>query len=316
MNSDSVFVHPQGLCESKNVGSNTRVWAFAHILPGASIGADCNICDHVFIENQVRVGNRVTIKCGVQLWDGITLEDDVFIGPNATFTNELYPRSKVYPENYAETRVCAGASIGASATILPGLTIGRKAMVAAGAVVTRSVPANAVVVGNPARITAYVDSHMKPNAATIFNGFDGPRENDVINSEVSGVTIHRLPLITDLRGSLSVGEFGNHVPFPVQRYFLVFDVPSAETRGEHAHYDCHQFLICVKGSLAIVVDDGKQRREIHLNRPNIGVHVAPRVWGILYKFSQDAVLMVLASHHYDSADYIREYDKFLDVVNQ
>jgi len=150
------FKHPQAIVESPKIGDNTRVWAFAHILPGAQIGRDCNICDHVFIENDVAVGNRVTIKSGVQLWDGVILEDDVFIGPNATFTNDLFPRSKRYPEQFEKTIVHQGASIGANSTMLAGVKIGRYAMVAAGAVVTRDVPLNAIVRGNPARVTGYV----------------------------------------------------------------------------------------------------------------------------------------------------------------
>lgn len=153
----SFYAHPQSLCESKNIGKNTRIWAFAHILPNAVLGEDCNICDHVFIENDVKIGSRVTVKCGVQLWDGTVIEDDVFIGPNATFTNDIFPRSKVYPETFLKTIVKKGASIGANATILPGLTIGENAMVGAGAVVTKSVPDNAIVVGNPARVTGYVN---------------------------------------------------------------------------------------------------------------------------------------------------------------
>jgi UDP-2-acetamido-3-amino-2,3-dideoxy-glucuronate N-acetyltransferase len=136
----SVFIHPAALCESPSIGDGTRVWAFAHVLPEAVIGEDCNICDGVFVENDVRVGNRVTVKSGVQLWDGITLEDDVFVGPNATFTNDLYPRSRVRLDGYLRTVVERGASIGANATILPGLTIGAGAMVGAGSVVTRDVP--------------------------------------------------------------------------------------------------------------------------------------------------------------------------------
>ncbi len=94
------MVHPQGLCETTHVGEGTRIWAFSHVLPGASLGRDCNICDHVFIENDVVLGDRVTVKCGVQLWDGLRIEDDVFIGPNATFTNDRFPRSKQYPERF------------------------------------------------------------------------------------------------------------------------------------------------------------------------------------------------------------------------
>ena len=151
-------LHAAALVEpGATIGSGTRVWAFAHILGGARIGSDCNICDHTFIENDVVIGDRVTIKCGVYLWDGLRIEDDVFIGPNATFTNDRFPRSKQYPDEFPQTILEKGASVGANATILPGLRIGRGAMVGAGAVVTRDVPPNAVVVGNPARIKSYVE---------------------------------------------------------------------------------------------------------------------------------------------------------------
>jgi acetyltransferase-like isoleucine patch superfamily enzyme len=146
------FIHPQALCETSHVGDDTRIWPFAYVLAGARIGRDVNICSHVFIEDEVVVGDRVTIKSGVQLWNGVEVEDDVFIGPNATFTNDLFPRSKQRPETWARTRVCRGASIGANATILAGTTIGENAMVGAGAVVTGDVAPDTVVAGNPARV--------------------------------------------------------------------------------------------------------------------------------------------------------------------
>jgi len=138
--------------QSKQIGEGTRVWQYVVILPGAVIGRDGNICSHCFIENKVVVGDRVTVKCGVQLWDGVTLEDDVFVGPNATFTNDLNPRSRNASVTMLPTLVKKGASIGANATILPGLTIGEGAMVGAGAVVTKDVPPRTLVVGNPARV--------------------------------------------------------------------------------------------------------------------------------------------------------------------
>lgn len=144
--------------QSHQIGLATRIWQFVVILPNARIGADCNICSHVLIENDVIIGNRVTVKSGVQLWDGLRIEDDVFIGPNVTFTNDPFPRSKQYPPAFPVTMVKAGASIGGGATILPGVTIGHGAMVGAGAVVTKSVPDNAVVVGNPARIVRYLQN--------------------------------------------------------------------------------------------------------------------------------------------------------------
>ena len=163
------FQHPQALVETTAIGAGTRIWAFVHVLPGAVIGGDCNICDHVFIENDVRVGDRVTVKCGVQLWDGVTLEDDVFVGPNATFTNDRRPRSSVRREPFDRTVVRQGATIGANATILPGVVIGSHALVGAGAVVTRDVPDFAQVVGNPARITGYVDRDGTPRDLSLIH---------------------------------------------------------------------------------------------------------------------------------------------------
>ena len=149
-------IHEKAICETKTIGPNTRVWAVAHILPNANIGDECNICDGVFIENDVVIGDRVTIKCGVQIWDGIEIEDDVFIGPNATFTNDKFPRSKIYPEQFAKILVKSGASLGANCTILPGITIGTDAMIGAGAVVTKDVPDHALMTGVPAKQTGWV----------------------------------------------------------------------------------------------------------------------------------------------------------------
>jgi acetyltransferase-like isoleucine patch superfamily enzyme/dTDP-4-dehydrorhamnose 3,5-epimerase-like enzyme len=306
-------VHPQGLCESESIGAGTKVWAFAHVLPGAVIGRDCNICDHVFIENDVVVGDRVTIKCGVQLWDGLRVADDVFIGPNVTFTNDLFPKSKQRPAEFAKTTLEEGSSVGANATILPGISIGRNAMVGAGAVVTRSVPPNAIVHGNPARIQGYASEMPKAIGA----GNRGKQQDASIDvSHVEGVTIHQLPSFEDIRGRLVAAEMADVLPFRPARFFLVHAVPSSEVRGEHAHRKCHQFLVCVKGSVHVVVDDGTRRQEIVLDRPEIGIHVKPLVWGTQYKYSADAVLLVFASHPYDANDYIRDYDKWLEALKQ
>lgn len=152
------FVHPDGRCESDDVGAGTRVWAFAHVLPGARVGRDCNICDHAFVEGGASIGDRVTVKNGVLVWDGVTVEDDVFLGPAVVFTNDLQPRAKIKKGRlqFTPTLVREGATIGANATIVCGTTIGANAFVAAGAVVTRDVAPHALVRGNPARQVGWV----------------------------------------------------------------------------------------------------------------------------------------------------------------
>lgn len=151
------FLHPQALCDSPNIGRATRIWAFSHVLAGARIGEDCNICERCFIENDVIIGNRVTIKSGVDIWDATVIEDDVFIGPSAAFTNNPMPRSKQYLTEHPKIIIRQGASIGANATLLPGIEIGREAMIGAGAVVTKSVPPYAVMKGNPARVARFLE---------------------------------------------------------------------------------------------------------------------------------------------------------------
>lgn len=149
---DTAFVHPgASVGDGVSIGEGTRVWQFVVVLPGARIGRDCNLSAHTLVEGDAVLGDRVTLKSGVYVWDGIVLEDDVFCGPNATFTNDKRPRSKVHPDGFPRTSVGRGASIGAGAVILPGLTIGEGAMIGAGAVVTRDVPAGEVWAGNPAR---------------------------------------------------------------------------------------------------------------------------------------------------------------------
>lgn len=146
------MIHPTAICDSKNIGNGTKVWAFAHILEGAKIGKDCNICDFVFIENEVSIGDRTTVKSGVQLWDGVVIGSDVFIGPNVTFTNDKYPISRNSSFTKLVTVVEDFVSIGANATILPGITIGKNSIVGAGSVVTKNVPVGMTVTGNPAEV--------------------------------------------------------------------------------------------------------------------------------------------------------------------
>lgn len=154
----SYYKHPQALVETEEIGENTRIWAFVHILPKVIIGSDCNICDHCFIEQGVKIGNRVTVKSGIYIWEGVNIEDDVFLGPNVVFTNDQRPRSKQYKDPQI-TQINKGASIGANSTILAGVTIGKYAMSGIGSVITRDIPNHALVYGNPAKIKGWVDEY-------------------------------------------------------------------------------------------------------------------------------------------------------------
>jgi acetyltransferase-like isoleucine patch superfamily enzyme/dTDP-4-dehydrorhamnose 3,5-epimerase-like enzyme len=308
----SYFKHEFALVESTMIGDGTRVWANAHILPRAIVGSACNICDGVFVENDVRIGDRVTLKCGVQIWDGIELEDDVFVGPNASFANDPFPRSGLHPETYARTLVRKGASIGANATLLPGITIGRHAFIAAGAVVTGDVPAYAVVKGNPARVSAWVDRTdtgkriipHKPERMVIGRA----------DCTVPGVSVYVMPELKDKRGSLCFAQLGQCLPFEVKRFFIISSVPTHQVRGGHAHKRCHQYLVCPEGTCSVVVEHLGKNEELILDDPCVGLHLAPGVWSFQYKFSSDAVLLVLASEEYSEDDYYRDYDEYLEAI--
>lgn len=151
------MIHPLSDCQNKNVPESSNIWQYCVVLPGAQIGENVNICSHCFIENDVKIGNNVTIKCGVQVWDGIELEDNVMIGSNVTFTNDMYPHAKNKDWKLLRTKVCKGATVGAGATLLPGITIGERAFIAAGSVVTKDVPAGELWMGNPAKFYKKVD---------------------------------------------------------------------------------------------------------------------------------------------------------------
>jgi UDP-2-acetamido-3-amino-2,3-dideoxy-glucuronate N-acetyltransferase len=156
-----MFIHPLSDVQSNNIGEGTRIWQFAVVLKEATIGRNCNICAHTLIENDVVLGDNVTVKSGVYIWDGTTIGNNVFIGPCATFTNDKMPRSKIYPEAFARITIEDHASIGANATLLPGITIGKHAMVGVGAVVTKDVPDYAVVVGAPAKVVRYIKQNTQ-----------------------------------------------------------------------------------------------------------------------------------------------------------
>lgn len=310
---NSFFKHKLSDVQATKIGKNTTIWQFVTVLSGATIGNNVNICANCFVENDVTIGDRVTIKSGVQVWDGVTIENDVFVGPNVSFTNDRFPRSKNHPSSFSKTIVKQGASLGAGAVILPGIEIGANAMIGAGAVVTKSVPPNAIVKGNPARITGYVNaprddvdfSHELSSQLT---------SGDKKELPVHGVFVKQFWSTSDARGRLAVGNAKEEIPFSLKRFFLVFDVPSSEIRGEHAHRECEQFLVCVAGECSIILDDGQKRCEVRLNDATKGIYIPPMVWAVQYKHTSDAVLLVFASHPYDETDYIRSYSEFQQLI--
>jgi len=244
---------------------------------------------------------------GAYVAPGVEVGGNVYIGPNAV----VLAHAESSPE--AMTKLHEGSEVGANATVYPGVTIGVKAKVMPGSVVSRSVPPLAIVEGNPARITGYIETpgrqptdYLRPDPVSL----------ETHASRVKGVSIHNLRMVSDLRGNLSVGEFEREIPFPPCRYFLVFDVPTAETRGEHAHLHCKQFLVAVKGSVSVVADDGETREEFVLDSPHVGLYLPPMTWGIQYRYSSDAVLLVFASEYYNPKDYVRDYGDFLELVRR
>ncbi len=252
-----------------------------------------------WIDPTVLLPPDVVIKRGAYLPAGLVLEEGCHIGPNVAFADG------------SPTVVKKGVRIGANATLQAGITISARAVVRPGAVVQHSVPSGAIVEGNPAVIVGYVDAVRDP--ASALQAAIPPRGPKVEATQVRGVTLHQFPVVPDLRGNLSVGEFERQIPFIPSRYFVVYGVPSREVRGEHAHHRCHQFLICLRGSCAVVADDGAHKTEVLLDAPHVGLYLPPMTWGIQYQYSPDAMLLVFASHRYDAADYIREYDEFLAI---
>ena len=304
------YRHPQSLVESKRIGKGTRIHAFARISQGAEIGCNTTVSEHVYVAGDVVLGDRVTVHCGVQLWDGLLVDDDVVIGPNATFSNETPAGGVDKWDAHAVTHIARGATIGANATVLSGLAIGQCAVIRPGAVVTHGVPAYAIVSGNPSQIVGYVWT-SGPESEKRFN----PTQDETSNRlRVKGASLVRFPKVVDLRGMTTFAEIEKHLPFVATRFFVVSDVPSREIRGEHAHKTLHEFLVCLKGSFAVMLDDGVVRDEVAMDSPTLGLHVPPQVWRVVYKYSPDAVMLSLCSHVYDPDDYIRDYSEFLAFV--
>jgi len=308
-----VDVHSTAILESDSIGAGSRIEAFSRVMHGAVVGAHSVIGEHVVVETDVHIGRHVHVGQGVRLCNGARVEDDVRIGANVAFAGDASPDRQREATQAVQTLLKRGAVVGPNSTIHQGVTIGARAQVTAGAVVYKDVPSNAIVAGNPARITGYVD--------TVNAKIDARERRDPVDADkplpallTAGSRLVRLPRIVDLRGALSFGEIGAHLPFVPKRFFAIYDVAAREVRGEHAHRELQQFLVCLKGSCVVVLDDGRARDDVALETPQIGLYIPPLVWGIQYLYSSDAVMLVLASDVYSASDYIRNYDEFLALV--
>ncbi len=292
-------VHPAALVETDAVPPGTTVGAHSRIGREVEFAGACAIGGQTVLDGSVRVAAGVEIGPHAYLHGPLSIETAVRVGAKCCIDASGGP-TIVLGE---------GAVVGANATIWPGVSVGKRARIEPGSVVTKNVPAMAVVAGNPAQIVRYCGTSSAPAEARMAAAGD-----DIIATPIRGVTLRRLPLHEDLRGNLTFGEAQRHVPFPVRRYFLTFDVSSEQVRGEHAHRALQQFLVCVHGRVHIVADDGANQADFLLDRPNLGIHIPPMVWSVQYRFSADAVLLALCSDHYDPADYIRDYAEFLELV--
>ena len=288
---------------------DTPIWTgpFVEISAEAQVGEGCRFGSHCHVQAGAEVGANVEVEGGVILHDGVVIEDEVNIGANVVFVRSATDLEK------KKTRIRRGSQIGGNATLAAGVTVEEQAVVEPGSVVIHSVQPHAIVSGNPARVIGFRGA----SATVDVEGRESRMvEGGGVTSRVRGVRCYELPFISDPRGNLTVGEFERTLPFQPRRYFITFDVPNARIRGEHAHRTCEQFLVCVRGSCAVVVDDGRQREEILLDRPTLGVHVPPMIWATEYKHSSDSTLMVFASHYYDPDDYIRDYSDFIALIER
>ena len=298
----STFIDPSARFEAEDLGAGSRVLAFTRVGRGVKIGRNCAIHDHAVLVGDVTLEDDVAVQMSARLLGSVHLEQGVAVGAGA-----LVGAGSLDGEP-SKSIVHRFASIGVNATVLPGVVIGRRAVVEPGSVVTENVPANAVVTGNPATIVSYVDTGDDETPSEMTTAV---LLADVGNTRVRGVTLHGLTHARDLRGTLTAAEFAA-LPFAPRRFFTVYDVPSESVRGAHAHRECSQFLVCLAGSVSCLVDDGATRDEVRLENPAIGLHIPPMIWGTQWRYTRDALMLVLASNPYDPDDYIRDYEEFLE----
>jgi len=297
----SPFIDESARIIDSVVGTGSHVGIGSILRDGVRVGENCRIGDYVLVEGEVSISDGVEIESFSHIRGPVTMGMHVRVGSHSCIGG---PHEGVI-------EIQTSVTIGAHATIMSPSRIGEFAIIEAGAVVMKNVPSNAVVAGNPAKIVRYQHAASCPTLPAYPQEVEG-----VTHTSIPGVNIFHMPVFEDLRGNLSVGEIGKHIPFEVKRYFLTFEVESEEARGEHAHRTLHQLLLCVHGRVHILADNGRVREEFILDRPNVGLHLPPMIWGVQYRFSPGAVLLVLCSDLYDPGDYIRDYSMFVAETRQ
>jgi UDP-2-acetamido-3-amino-2,3-dideoxy-glucuronate N-acetyltransferase len=270
-------IHSSAIILSRNVPALVEIGPFTLVCEDAVISDSACIGAQVMIGISVQIGPRVRIQSGACISDGCIIESDVTVGANAS--------------------------------VASGVCLHMGSSVTAGTNVTMDVPPYAIISGPESAIAGYVDANLSDEKSQNI-----PRLIERGASRIRGVRLYELPNYLDMRGNLSVGEFEKDLPFYPKRFFVVYDVTNERIRGEHAHYKCHQFLQCTHGACSIIADDGFERQEFRLDKPNRGIYLPPMIWGIQYKFTRDAVLLVFTSEHYDPEDYIRNFAKFREIA--
>ncbi len=293
--------HTSAVVESDDIGVGTRIGALSHVSAGARLGDNTHLGAGVTIGAEVVTGENVTIGSGSHLHGRVLLQRDVVVGQGAIVGAS--PGSTFDPS--VITVLEADCWVGAGSILFAGITVGHSAVIHPGSVIERPVPAFAIVAGSPARILGYREKF--PEKLRTLRADRASKNSEIA---VGGAQIITFRRYSDMRGLLAVGESGSELPFAPMRLFFVHGVPSREVRGEHAHRVCHQLLVAAHGACSVVIDDGDSRQEILLDDPAKALYIPPMVWATQYKYTADAVLMVLASHPYDPNDYIRSYAEF------
>jgi acetyltransferase-like isoleucine patch superfamily enzyme/dTDP-4-dehydrorhamnose 3,5-epimerase-like enzyme len=273
------------------------------IVDTTALGAGCRVGEYASIGAEVTLADGVGVGAGARLLGRIRIDEAATIGANVVL-------GITHPSSSDGITVGRNARIDANATVLPGVAIGRGAVVEAGSAVDADVPAHAIVRGSPARIVGYVDTFPEPTEPEVLDPSDLATTT---STGVPGVVLYPVTTARDLRGGVAAMEF-DELPFVPQRVFAVYGVPNESVRGAHAHRTCAQLLFCMSGEVSCVADDGTHRQEFRLSGPEVGLYLPPMVWGMQYRYSRDAVLVVLAQFAYEPDDYIRDYEEFLELA--